>query len=129
MTGLISAVLSRVPKSCTVTTLNKGRCIVRLGRTPAGGKRLIIDFDQPSSHWDANRGRRCDYLFLEETPNEPGRVRPIELKGNSFRATTVIAQLQVGANMAERLIPPRFDIDYSLCWHPTACPKQSVEQS
>ena len=111
MTGLISAVRSSVPESCTATTLNKGRCNIRLGRVPQGRERLILDFDEPGPHWDANQERRCDYLFLEEIPDEPGRVRPIELKGNSFRASTVIAQLQAGANVAELLIPPGCDVD------------------
>ena len=111
MTGPVATVRVKVPESCAVTTISKEHCNIRLGRVPAGGERLILDFDKPSPHWDANRERRCDYLFLEEIPDEPGRVRPIELKGNSFRASTVIAQLQTGANIAERLIPPGCDVD------------------
>lgn len=127
MTGLVATVLSKIPESCTepctATVLNKERCNIRLARTSSSGPRLIIDLDEPSSHWDADQGRRCDYLFLEEVLGKPSRVRPIELKGSSFHTSTVVAQLQAGANVAERLIPSRFDVDLQTVLASRSLPK------
>lgn len=112
MTGLVATVLNKIPASCIATGLNKEGCTVRLARTPSSGSRLIIDLDKPSSHWDANQGRRCDYLFFEEVPSNPNRVRPIELKKGGFDASVVKIQLQAGARVAERLIPTKFAVDF-----------------
>ena len=112
MTGLVATILNKIPESCTATALNKKRCNIRLARASSSGSRLIIDLDEPSSHWEADQGRRCDYLFVEEVPNNPNRVRPIELKSGGFDASEVKIQLQAGARVTERLIPTKFVVDF-----------------
>lgn len=109
MTGFLTAVRSSIPGPCIATEINKEGCNVELARASQTKERLIIDFDQPSSHWSQSE-TRCDYLFLEDLPNAPSRVCPIELKRGGFSVSVVRSQLQAGVGIAERLIPLGIDV-------------------
>lgn len=103
MSGLVSAVRSRVAQSCVVNRCRKDGCSVAL---PRGRSRnlLIIDCDEPGSPFGPH-DTKCDCLLFEESENGSGRAMPIELKSGRIRASEVIRQLQAGTEAIENLIP------------------------
>lgn len=52
--------------------------------------------------------KRCDFVFVGEESRRDkchAWVAPIELKSGSFSASTVAAQLQAGADLADQWLP------------------------
>ena len=107
MTGLLSAVRSRIAQSCIVSRCSKEGCSVSLPGDSSG--RLVIDCDLPGSPFGPN-DPKCDYLLFEEPQNRLGRAIPIELKSGRIRARDVIEQLQAGTTAAENLIPRQANV-------------------
>lgn len=98
-------VRERVPKECLTRTYSRDGCSVRLTDAPA--EHVTVDLDCPALPLPAGK-KRCDFVFVGEDARD-GRsdawVAPIELKSGAFSASTVVAQLQTGADLADQWLP------------------------
>ena len=102
MSGLVSAVISKVRHSCQVGICNKDRCSVSLNSAPS--TRVIVDMDCEEIS-KIQTGKICDYIFFGEN-KDAAWVVPIELKSGKFKSSHVVQQLQDGIKLAEDWIPP-----------------------
>ena len=105
MANLVPIVRERVPKECLTRTYSRDGCSVRLTDAPA--EHVTVDLDCPALPLLAGK-KRCDFVFVGEDARD-GRsdawVAPIELKSGAFSASTVVAQLQTGADLADQWLP------------------------
>ena len=105
MANLVPIVRERVPKECLTRTYSRDGCSVRLTDAPA--EHVTVDLDCPALPLPAGK-KRCDFVFVGEDARD-GRsdawVAPIELKSGAFSASTVVAQLQTGADLADQWLP------------------------
>ena len=69
---------------------------------------MIIDID--ALDIDAT-GRRCDCLFIGADESAT-YVAPIELKSGRFKGSGVVAQIQGGADVADRFLPDGQDFRF-----------------
>ncbi|MCY3627476.1 MAG: hypothetical protein OXG88_07545 [Gammaproteobacteria bacterium] len=66
--------------------------------------RLAIDLDKVGSPVDSN-STRCDFMVVaHDILNNICYFLPVELKGESWKASQVVRQLQASSSDAERLI-------------------------
>ena len=102
MRTLLERIDTQVSAKCRAKICRKEGCRLKLDGLPR--RRRLIDMD----HADApgpEHEVRCDYLYFDdEDDNVRGRVVSLELKSGSPRAREVAAQLQAGADLAERLV-------------------------
>lgn len=101
MSDLVSAVTSKVHRSCQAKICNKDRCSVSLNSAPS--TRVIVDMDCEEIS-KIQTGKICDYIFFGEN-KDAAWVVPIELKCGKFNSSHVVQQLQDGINLAEYWIP------------------------
>ena len=102
MTDLIEHVKRQIPPPCCVRRCRKEKCTVVLKQAPSPF--VLVDLDCDRLHIEEG-SRRCDFLFVsQEDKGMPGLVGVLELKGRP-RASVVAAQLQAGAQFAERVLP------------------------
>lgn len=105
MANLVPIVRERVPKECLTRTYARDGCSVRLTDAPA--EHVTVDLDCQALPLPTGK-KRCDLVFVGEETRD-GRsdiwVAPIELKSGAFRASTVVAQLQTGADLADQWLP------------------------
>ena len=102
---MVPIVRERLPKECLTRTYARDGCSVRLTDAPA--EHVTVDLDCPALPLPAGK-KRCDFVFVGEDARD-GRsdawVAPIELKSGAFSASTVVAQLQTGADLADQWLP------------------------
>ena len=106
MANLARLVREQVPKECVARTYSRDGCSIRLTDAPA--EHVAVDLDCPALPLLRAGRKRCDFVFVGEEPQPDGRnawVAPIELKSGAFSASTVAAQLQAGADLADQWLP------------------------
>ena len=103
MTNWISRIARRVSNKCIADRCDKDGCSVRTDQLPSD--QLIIDLDCHET--ERHHGRnRCDYLIVAED-GRSSWVFPVELKSGRFQASSVVKQIQAGADQAKVLVPFR----------------------
>lgn len=102
MTDFVARVLSKIDSDCVSESCSKDRCSVSMNGVPSN--RAIIDLDHKSFSSQSQYGqKRCDYLVVCQ--RDPSVwIAPIELKSGGFEASSVIKQLQAGADQAKSLL-------------------------
>ena len=101
--ALLCSIRKEIDPGCLVNGgLKKKGCKVKM--TGASSPRLVVDLDALPLPADAPR---CDYLLVSEGNSVHGWVLVLELKCGELKADTVIKQLQAGACVAEKLVPPK----------------------
>ncbi len=70
----------------------------------APAHRVVVDLDCDRLNI-AQTGKRCDYLFVGEEKGV-AYVAPIELKSGGFVSSSVLDQLQGGADIVASWLPP-----------------------
>ena len=101
MTTLLERIDAQVSATCRAKSCRKAGCRLKLSGLPR--RHRLIDMDHADAPGPADGGR-CDYLYFDDNGNAPGRVVSLELKSGSPKADEIVAQLQAGANVAERLV-------------------------
>lgn len=101
MTDLVASAMGAFPPSCQVSRCNKDGC--SLGTSGAPPNRVVIDFDCEAIA--APGSTRCDYLVVA-SDDDAVYVAPIELKSGRFKGADVAKQIQAGADIADRHLPP-----------------------
>ena len=109
MTDLVKYIKRKVPSPCCVKRCNKEGCKVDLTQAP----RPFVLIDMDCRDLEIERGsNRCDFLFAGQGDGDvPGWVAALELKGRP-KASKVRAQLQSGAQFAERILPKDVEIRF-----------------
>lgn len=107
MSSLAIAVRARVQGECLTTKCENNRCKVGLPNDPC--LFAVIDMDHPKSP-ASNDQEHCDFLFIGECSDDDWVV-PIELKGRP-KSSKIVSQLQVGASVAERIVPNRIKVKF-----------------
>lgn len=105
MADLARLVREQVPKECVARTYSRDGCSIRLTDAPA--EHVTVDLDCPARPLPAGT-KRCDFVFVGEESRRGRRdawVASIELKSGAFSASTVAAQLQAGADLADQWLP------------------------
>lgn len=109
MTDLVDYIERIVPSPCCVTRCHKEGCRVDLRQVPSPF--VLIDMDCDLLNIEEGSSR-CDFLFASKGDgNVSGWVGALELKGRP-RASKVVAQLQAGAQFAERILPSDVEIQF-----------------
>ena len=65
---------------------------------------LLIDMDHEKSPTNDSGGKKCDFIFIGDESNSSW-IATLELKRGKLRAKEMLAQLQAGAKVAERIVP------------------------
>lgn len=101
---VVLAARNTVPPECHCRkqTCRKDGCSVSMKGTPT--TRVVVDLDCNALNIPPNR-KRCDYLFVGEE-NDTAWVAPIELKSGKFKADEIVDQLQGGADVVHKWLPP-----------------------
>ena len=89
----------QVPKQCVTGKYAKDGCSISMAGAPAS--HVTVDMDCAAL---SLQGKRCDLLFVGEDGDDAW-VAPIELKSGAFSVSSVAAQLQSGANLADQYLP------------------------
>ena len=111
MTTLLERIDARVSAKCRATTCLKEGCRLKLNGLPR--RHRLIDMDHADAPGPAHEVR-CDYLYFDnDADNVRRRVVSLELKGGSPRAGEIAAQLQAGADVAERLVGDDIAVDFT----------------
>lgn len=102
MRTLLERIDAQVSARCRARTCRKEGCQLRLDGLPR--RHRLIDMDHAAAPGPAHEGR-CDYLYFDDDADSSGRrVVSLELKKGSPRAGEIAAQLQAGADLAQRLV-------------------------
>ena len=109
MTDLVAYIKDEVPSPCCVKRCQKERCRVDLKEAPSPF--VLIDMD--CDLLDIEEGSsRCDFLFVSKGDGDmPGWAAALELKGRP-RASTVVVQLQAGAQFAAGILPGNVEVRF-----------------
>ena len=99
MTTLLERIDAEVSATCRAKACRKEGCQLKLDGLPR--RHRLIDMDHADAPGPAHEVR-CDFLYFDE--NARGRAVSLELKSGSPRAGEIAAQLQAGADVAERLV-------------------------
>ena len=109
MTGVVTLVRRQVdPRCIAVGTLRDDGCSVTMQSLPR--ERVAVDLER-AADLDTPAGlvgrdtKHCDFLFVAEEDAATVWAATLELKGASFSASDVAAQLQGGATALDKLIP------------------------
>ena len=102
--NLIRDIRNKLGSSCLSKRIDKEGCSLHVNRRLS--PYLIADLDASNSPAHQQE-TRSDYLFFSHGEPELPRFAPIELKSGSPNAKKVIAQLQAGSDVADRIVPPR----------------------
>lgn len=105
MNDVIEAVSNAVSDRCRVHDCNRDGCSISV--KTAASRKVIIDLDCDALRIPPDQ-KRCDHVFIGEK-NKKSWIVPIELKSGGFNAAGVVDQLQGGANVAEKWLPPEVD--------------------
>ena len=100
MSKWISNISRKVPKECVVDRCAKDGCSVATEGLPS--KQIIIDLDCYDTVSSLGK-KRCDYLIAAEDRGTLW-ILPVELKSGGFQASSIIKQLQAGADQAKQLV-------------------------
>ena len=106
MSEWISTISQKLPSNSIAERCDKDGCSVQTSNLPSD--RIIIDLDSRELQ-QRNADRRCDYLVVADD-GESSSVIPLELKSGGFQATSIIKQLQAGADRAREIVPHRQSI-------------------
>lgn len=101
MRTLLERIDAQVSAKCRARTCRKEGCQLKLNGLPR--RHRLIDMDHADAPGPAHEVR-CDYLYFDDDDNARGRVVSLELKKGSPRAGEIAAQLQAGADLAQRLV-------------------------
>ena len=101
MSDLVRMVRAEVPNECVARRFAKDGCSIRMTGVPTEHVTIDVDCNALPLRVDE---KRCDFVFVGED-DSGAWVAPIELKSGSFSASSVAAQLQVGADLAHRWLP------------------------
>lgn len=113
MTTLLERIDAQVNAKCCANTCRKEGC--RLGLDGLPRRRRLIDMDHADAPGLAHEVR-CDYLYFDDDDDvrgRGGRVVSLELKRGSPRAGEIAAQLQAGADLAERLVGDDISVGFT----------------
>lgn len=102
MDSLIDTVAASVPAKCQVKRCQRDSCSLLIEECV--DKFVLVNVDCSALHIPKDQ-HRCDYILVAEVKQAPF-VAPIELKGGHFRGDHVVLQLQAGASLANRWLPP-----------------------
>ena len=96
-----------INSACRVRQIKEKTCSVALD-TDNIPKHIIISMEHEKSPIPANKSR-CDYIFASDSSNkndiwQNSWVVPIELKSGTFDPSTVVKQLQSGADFVKDTI-------------------------
>ena len=104
MNEVLNEIRNAVGKENLCQSLSRDGCVVDSGSLPHS--RIVVDIDQACPDREVV-GSRCDFVvfFAHDSPHRVVAV-PLELKSGSAIAAHVSAQLQQGADFADRVAPP-----------------------
>lgn len=105
MNDIIEAVSNAVFDRCHVHDCNRDGCSISVNT--AASRKVVIDLDCAELRIPSGQ-KRCDHVFIGEK-NRKSWIVPIELKSGGFDAAVVVGQLQGGADVAEKWLPPEVD--------------------
>ncbi len=108
MIDFVNAVREKVSNKCCVRRCQKEGCKVPLSNELHPF--VLIDMDQPCSPSEKN-GKRCDFLFISGYDSKDWVV-PMELQKGKASASKIVAQLQAGAHIAEKLAPKGENLEF-----------------
>lgn len=99
----VQVVHKKVPPECLCRKQNcrKHGCGVSMKGAPTS--RIVVDMDCDSIK-NPSTGKQCDYLFVGKESSTVW-VAPIELKSGGVEADRAVAQLQRGADTADKWLP------------------------
>ena len=100
MSKWISSISCKVPKECVVDRCDKDGCSVVTEELPSD--QIIIDLDRYVTVHPLGQ-KRCDYLVAAED-GETLWILPVELKSGGFQASSIVKQLQAGADQAKQFV-------------------------
>ena len=112
MSKPVQAVQVKVPEKCQVKRCRKEGCTVSMAGIR--GQRVIVDLDCEDLNLPPNQ-TLCDYIFFgaKERDADKDWVVPMELKKGNVDVSEVTKQLQGGANIADRIIPPDASMNFT----------------
>lgn len=102
MNGLIDTVARDVPTNCQVKHCRRDSCSLMIEEHVDDFVLVNVDCSALKIPRDQYR---CDYVLVAEV-NHTLIVAPIELKSGHFQGDHVVLQLQAGATLANRWLPP-----------------------
>ncbi len=127
MSCVLKAARKKTPDACVATSCSKDKCSVSLDGM--SGNRLIIDTEHKQSPGYSEADEKCDYLFISEPSANEVWVAPMEFKVGNGKASKIAGQLQSGADIAKRLIPPKALNSHDVRFRPVfACIKMDKHQ-
>lgn len=108
MSDLVKSVQEKVPVECRAKSCSAKRCSVGLSNELC--PRIVIDLDSCEVLVSRN-ATRCDYIIISEF-NGDDWVVPLELKSGKASGSKLVAQLQAGARIAEKLVPDSAKVQF-----------------
>ena len=108
MSGVLDRIRDRVGRECLTDSCSRDGCEVDM--ETARGNLLAVDADMA---FPAHRiaGKRCDFVLFLHHANTAVVAAPVELKSGRIKADGAADQLRAGAAFADRVAPPRPDIE------------------
>lgn len=100
MIDFVAKIVRNVDSDCVSEFCSKDRCSVSMNGVPSN--RAIIDLDH-NTFLNRYGQKKCDYLVVSQEAASVW-VSPIELKSGDFEPSSVIKQLQAGADQAQLLL-------------------------
>ena len=97
---LVDQVRQNIDEECLARRCRRDGCTLTLESLEQPF--LLIDMDHKQSPSDRRGGRNCDYIFVG---NEGNLIAPLELKRGKLHAKVVVAQIQAGATVADKIVP------------------------
>ena len=106
---MLELIKKKIKSDFLVKTIKNTHCGVSFNKVI--GDKLIFDFDKYYKQ-DPLNTRRCDFsIFLADPISRRNVCLLMELKGGSFKASTVSAQLKSGANLMNTFLRD-VDVDF-----------------
>ena len=102
MEHLVDTVADIVPEKCQSKHCRRDSCSLLIKEYVEDFVLVNVDCSALNIPKDQHR---CDYVLVAEVKREHF-VAPIELKSGHFRGDHVVLQLQAGASLANRWLPP-----------------------
>lgn len=99
----IDAIRDKTDPKCRTDKCEDSGCSLSMSGTPSPS--ALIHLEHPAAPVEGGESH-CDFLFVGGNDEDPPLVAPIEFTTGRKRAYEFLRQIQGGASVADKLLPP-----------------------